>query len=76
MHARVCTLALTPALGLGLAGGARELAAARMQLRTVLKPTEERFGESASWRSMAALLVEVEGLEQGAQQGQQGQQGH
>lgn len=41
----------------------RELAAARMHLRGVLKQCENSFGEHAAWRQLDSLLAEVTALE-------------
>ncbi|KAL6762659.1 hypothetical protein V8C86DRAFT_3173802 [Haematococcus lacustris] len=41
----------------------RELAAARMHLRGVLKQCENSFGEHAAWRQLGSLLAEVTALE-------------
>ena len=47
-------------------GAVRELAAARMHLRGVLKQCEGTFGEHAKWAEMDALLREVTALEEAA----------
>lgn len=46
-----------------LAGGARELAAARMHLRGVLKQCQPVFGEHAKWVELEAAAAEVAALE-------------
>jgi len=43
--------------------GTRQLAAARMHLRGVLKQCEASFSEHASWQELAALMQQVTALE-------------
>lgn len=44
------------------AGGTRDLAAAKLHLRGILKQCEPRFGESALYDEMKVLLEDVEAL--------------
>jgi hypothetical protein len=57
------------ALCRGGEGGPRELSAARLHLRGVLKQCEEHFGEEELYQQMKGLLQEI--LDYGAQQQQQ-----
>ena len=52
-------------------GGARELSAARLHLRSVLKQCEEHFGETEVYQEMKQLLQEI--LDYGAKEQQQQQ---
>ena len=56
------TLALPPPL----AAAARDLAACRMHLRSVMKQCEERFEAEKGYKDMAAALDEVVALEEDA----------
>lgn len=55
----------------GGAGALRDLSAARMHLRGLLKQAQERYEEQAAYKELQQLLEEVEGAQARVQQQQQ-----
>jgi hypothetical protein len=62
----LCRAYLATATAAGGQGGLRELSAARMQLRGLLKQCEEAFGEQQQYKQLRELLQEVLAAEDAA----------